>query len=56
VIGIAHHQPKRMLAWRQIDRRLGLAGAEMKVILVQGDRLLGVGKLIDVDQVKAGRI
>ena len=38
MLGIAQHQLKRMLAWRQFDTSLGLPRTEMQMVLVLRDR------------------
>src|SRR5215470_17452755 len=47
---VTQHQLERMPARRQVEIGLGLTGNEMQVVLVRGDRLVGIERLIHIDQ------
>lgn len=51
MVGIADQHLERMGPGRQLDPRLGLAAAEMQVVLVIGDRLVQRRKVAVDDQV-----
>ena len=50
VVGVSEHELKRVLARWKLDARFGLAGAKMKVRFVLRKRLIGIERLIHVDQ------
>ncbi len=50
VVGVAEHELERVRPGRQLDLRLGLAGAEMQVVPVGRDRVVGVERLGYVDE------
>ena len=50
VVGVAEHELKRVLARWKLDARFGLACAKMKVRFVLRKRLIGIERLIHVDQ------
>jgi hypothetical protein len=47
---VSQHELKRVFSGRQFNKRLGLPGAEMKMLLVLRDRFIRVQRLIGVDQ------
>src|SRR5271168_5312723 len=47
---VSQHELKRVFSGRQFNKRLGLPGAEMKMLLVLRDRFIRVERLISVDQ------
>jgi len=49
-VGVSEHELKRVLARRKLDACFGLAGAKMKVRFVLRKRLIGIERLIHVDQ------
>ena len=50
VLAVAEHQLQRVLAGWQVNTRLSLPGAEVKMCFVLGDWLVCVDRFVDVDQ------
>src|SRR5262249_43953557 len=50
MLRIAQHQLKRVLAGRQLDTGLGLARAEMNMVLVLWNRLVRIQRFVHIDQ------
>ena len=50
MLGIAQHQLERVLAWRQIDKCLGLTRSEMQMGLVLRDRLFDIERFSHINQ------
>ena len=50
MLGVTEHQLQRVLAGRQVNSRLSLPRAEMKMCLVLGDGLVWVNWVVHIDQ------
>ena len=50
VLGVSEHQLQCVVAGRELDAGLGLARAEMQVILIPWDRLFDVERLVNINQ------
>jgi len=50
MLGVPEHQLQRVVAGREFDTGLGLARAEMQMVLIPRDRLFDIERLVNINQ------